>query len=82
MLIDLEGTLWRRDLSREGLTRMEEDYRTGEADQPLVEVPEEVLLLLEKLVADAKNEVWLLSGLRACGLLDRIGRRMPKMGIV
>ncbi|KAG6871722.1 hypothetical protein C0995_000805 [Termitomyces sp. Mi166 len=101
VLVDLEGTVWRRDLSREGLARMEEDYRRagvgegkegegegegegeeGKEEKPLVEVPEEVLMVLEKLVADVRNEVWLLSGLRVRGLLERIGRRVPRLGIV
>ncbi|KAG6899346.1 hypothetical protein C0993_011062 [Termitomyces sp. T159_Od127] len=95
LLIDLEGTLWRRDLSREGLSMMEDDYRRaavprdsedaeaeGEAEKGLVDVPEEVVSVLEKLVGDMRNEVWLLSGLRVQGLLERIGRRVPRLGIV
>lgn len=95
ILVDLEGTVWRRDLSRDGLSMMEEDYRRAgvprdgeegeaeaEAEKALVEVPEEVLVVLEKLVGDVRNEVWLLSGLRVRGLLERIGRRVPRLGIV
>ncbi|KAG6864034.1 hypothetical protein C0991_000927 [Blastosporella zonata] len=103
VLLDLEGTLWRRDLSREGLARMEEDYLTaGRKEEqkgskieeqsvndkeagpcvPRVEVPEEVLILLETLVADSRNEVWLLSGLRVRGVLERIAERVPRLGIV
>ncbi|KAG6875569.1 hypothetical protein C0992_003285 [Termitomyces sp. T32_za158] len=74
---------------------MEEDYRRAavprdnedaeeevKEEKALVEVPEEVLVVLEKLVADVRNEVWLLSGLRVRGLLERIGRRVPRLGIV
>ncbi|KNZ73603.1 Putative alpha,alpha-trehalose-phosphate synthase [UDP-forming] 106 kDa subunit [Termitomyces sp. J132] len=66
VVVDLEGTLWRRDLR----------------GKPLVEVPEEVLDVLERLTGDLRNEVWLLSGLRVRGLLERIGRRVPRLGIV
>ncbi|GLB44271.1 putative trehalose-phosphatase [Lyophyllum shimeji] len=102
VLVDLEGCLWRRDLSREGLVRMEEDYRLagrgvnkvngekhgegekedkeGEAER--VSVPEEALKVLERLVEDRRNEVWLLSGLRVTGVLERIAERIPRLGIV
>ncbi|KAG6816474.1 hypothetical protein H0H87_005761 [Tephrocybe sp. NHM501043] len=99
VLLDLEGTLWKRDLSRDGLARMEEDYLTAGTKEsqpesngekveeagpcvPRVQVPEEVLLILERLVADPRNEVWLLSGLRVRGVLERIAERIPKLGIV
>ncbi|KAG5636272.1 hypothetical protein H0H81_008558 [Sphagnurus paluster] len=95
LLLDLEGTLWGRDLSREGLARMEEDYRAAtpglvasgaavekEACRAKIEVPEEVLSVLEKLVEDRRNEVWLLSGLRMRGVLERIAERVPRLGIV
>ncbi|KAF5367337.1 hypothetical protein D9615_010280 [Tricholomella constricta] len=110
LLVDLEGTLWGRDLSREGLARMEEDYKAagvngvnGEVGagagagagvevhgngngngngKARIEVPEEVLMVLEKLVEDRRNEVWLLSGLRVRGVLERIAERVPRLGIV
>lgn len=92
MLLDLEATLWTRDLSREGLVRMEEDYARAEKgsdvgekvvdEETNVEVPEEVLSILEKLVGDRKNEVWLMSGLRMRGVLERIAERVPGLGIV
>ncbi|KAG5642279.1 hypothetical protein DXG03_003056 [Asterophora parasitica] len=92
VLVDLEGTLWGRDLSREGLVRMEEDYKAagrdrGEANgdgdvKARIQVPEDVLLVLEKLVEDRRNEVWLLSGLRVRGVLERIAERVPRLGIV
>lgn len=43
---------------------------------------EEALNVLERLVADRKNEVWLLSGLRVRGVLERIAERLPGLGIV
>ena len=49
---------------------------------PRVAVPEEVLSILEKLVEDRRNEVWLLSGLRMQGVLERIAERVPGLGIV
>lgn len=81
ILVDFEGTLWRRDLSRDGLARMEEDYAV-KGGKCKVEVPEDVLRVLEKLVEDRKNEVWLLSGLRVKGVLERIAERIPRLGIV
>ena len=104
MLLDLEGTLWLRDLSRKGLVWMEEDYKRaagrdgdGEAvdaggveetekaggdKKGEVAIPEGVLSVLEKLVEDRRNEVWLLSGLRMRGVLERIAERVPGLGIV
>ncbi|KAF8063976.1 alpha,alpha-trehalose-phosphate synthase [Lyophyllum atratum] len=78
ILVDLEGVLWRRDLSREGLVRMEEDYKGGRE----VEVPGEVVGWLERLVGEGRNEVWVLSGLRVGGVLERLGERVPGLGIV
>ena len=100
MLLDLEGTLWSRDLSRKGLVWMEEDYKraTGQDEEAVdaekirglseadkkgeVVIPETVLGVLEKLVEDRRNEVWLLSGLRMRGVLERIAERVPGLGIV
>ncbi|KAL0953061.1 hypothetical protein HGRIS_007261 [Hohenbuehelia grisea] len=69
VLVDLEGTLWLRDVSREGLVR-------GEFD-----VPEEVYRVLGRLVEERRNEVWVLSGLRK-GMLEGLVERVPKVGIV
>ncbi|KAG6835205.1 hypothetical protein H0H93_003934, partial [Arthromyces matolae] len=106
VFVDLEGTLWKRDLSREGLVRMEEDYKRARSpaqlgliqddkkeevdttvmeeakEEEVIMPPEDVLQVLERLVADGRNEVWLLSGLRVRGLLERIAKRMPRLGIV
>ncbi|KAG6810498.1 hypothetical protein H0H92_011595 [Tricholoma furcatifolium] len=82
VLVDLEGTLWRRDLSREGLARMEEDYLCLKGEERKVVVPEEALETLEALVGDVRNEVWLLSGLRVRGVLERIAERIPRLGVV
>jgi trehalose-6-phosphatase len=59
ILVDLEGTLWIRNLSRAGLAVMAK----GE-----YEFPEEVVNVLGKLADDSRNEVWLLSGLRVDGV--------------
>lgn len=116
VLLDLEGTLWLRDLSRKGLVWMEEDYKraagpdeadeedededeeavdaegveriqkTGggsEADKKgEIAIPEGVLSVLGKLVEDRRNEVWVLSGLRMRGVLERIAERVHGLGIV
>jgi hypothetical protein len=44
--------------------------------------PEDVMNVLKRLVEDQKNEVWLLSGLRVKGVLERVAERLPGMGIV
>lgn len=91
IFVDFEGTLWIRDLSREGLMRMLED-ENGDAPAPNADgiikkntkigPPEDMLNTLEKLVEDRRNEVWLLSGLRVKGVLERVAERLPGMGIV
>ncbi|PPQ87717.1 hypothetical protein CVT26_011923, partial [Gymnopilus dilepis] len=44
---------------------------------------EEAVEVLGKLAEDERrNEVWLLSGLRARGVLEAVARRVPKVGIV
>ncbi|KAF9490894.1 alpha,alpha-trehalose-phosphate synthase [Pleurotus eryngii] len=70
LLIDLEGTLWHRDISRGSLQRG--------AFNP----PAEIFELLEKLADDKRNEVWLLSGLPVKNVLDQIAQKVPKIGIV
>ena len=68
LLIDFEGTLWIRD--------------------PLALVkgvfdpPAEVFNVLNRLSADPRNEVWLLSGLQVKGALDKVAAAAPKIGIV
>ena len=44
--------------------------------------PEDALNVLQRLVENPRNEVWLLSGLRVKGVLERIAERLPGMGIV
>ena len=73
ILVDFEGTLWTRDLTRAGLVGMAK----GE-----YEFPEEVANVLGRLADDSRNEVWLLSGLRVDGVLERFREKVPKVGIV
>ena len=73
ILVDFEGTLWSRDLSRAGLVGMEKGEYV---------FPEEAVNVLGKLAEDARNEVWLLSGLRVDGVLERVREQVPKVGIV
>ena len=73
ILVDFEGTLWVRDLTRAGLVGMAK----GE-----YEFPEEVANVLGRLADDSRNEVWLLSGLRVDGVLERFREKVPKVGIV
>jgi trehalose 6-phosphate synthase/phosphatase len=70
LLIDFEGTVWQRDLSRAGLT------------SAVFAPPQDALDLLNKLAEDRRNEVWLLSGLPVAGKLDQIADKLPKVGIV
>ncbi|KIL62946.1 glycosyltransferase family 20 protein [Amanita muscaria Koide BX008] len=73
LLVDFEGTLWKRDLTKEGLSKV----MRGEA-----QFPEDALDLLTKLAENKNNEVWLLSGLQIKGVLDRVAEKVPKLGIV
>ena len=70
ILVDFEGTLWSRDLSRAGLAKGDCVF------------PEEAVNVLGKLAEDSKNEVWLMSGLRIDGVLGRVGEKVPKVGIM
>jgi trehalose 6-phosphate synthase/phosphatase len=73
ILVDFEGTLWKRDLTKDGLTKiMKGDF----------EFPEEALDILKRLSESKGNEMWLLSGLQVKGILDRVAERIPKLGIV
>ncbi|PPQ70001.1 hypothetical protein CVT24_003776 [Panaeolus cyanescens] len=126
VLVDLEGTLWRRDLTRGGLVKMLEgeggergldgggffgsggshggshehtSEQSGDAVEAakeaieceskeveyktkLPEEVEEVVKILQKLTDDERNEVWLLTGLRVRGVVEGIGERVPRIGIV
>lgn len=73
ILVDFEGTLWSRDLSRAGLVGMAQGEYV---------FPEEAVNVLGKLAEDPKNEVWLLSGLRIDGVLEKVREKVPKVGIV
>jgi len=61
---------------------MLEDDNSVDANKGKIGPPEEVLNVLERLVEDPRNEVWLLSGLRVKGVLERVADRLPGMGIV
>jgi trehalose-6-phosphatase len=69
LLLDFEGTLWRRDVTRAGLTKQ-------------FAPPEDAMELLNRLVQDDKNQVWLLSGLPVKGVMEQIAERVPNLGIV
>jgi len=70
LLIDFEGTLWQRDISKAGLL------------QDPFSPPEEALDLLNKLAEDRRNEVWLLSGLAVSGKMEVVAEKLPNVGIV
>lgn len=73
IIVDFEGTLWKRDLSRRGL----QAYLNGD-----FEIPEEPLNALSSLAEDRRNDVWLLSGLPVRGVLERVAEKVPNIGIV
>ncbi|KIJ64234.1 glycosyltransferase family 20 protein [Hydnomerulius pinastri MD-312] len=69
LLIDYEGAIWIRDMSRAGLLAPFEPQK-------------EALELLKRFSDDSRNEVWLLSGLPVKGALDKIADAVPSVGIV
>jgi len=69
LLIEFEGTLFRRDNSRASLL------------SPFVP-QQEAMDLLNKLAEDGKNEVWLLSGLPVSGMMELVAEKVPEVGIV
>lgn len=73
LIVDFEGTLWRRDLTRKGL----QAYLSGK-----FKIPEAPLEVLNGLAEDRRNDVWLLSGLPVRDVLDRVAERVPNIGIV
>ena len=80
ILIDFEGTLWRRDLSHEGIAktlRNESEWNEDDADWP-----RESVEVLKTLSEDRRNEVWVLSGLPRTGVLGKLAKVVPKVGIV
>ncbi|KAF5353408.1 hypothetical protein D9756_007953 [Leucocoprinus leucothites] len=73
VLVDFEGTLWRRDLTRRGLQAyLEGDFK----------IPEGPLDVLKSLANDKRNDVWLLSGLPVKGVLEQVAEKVPGIGIV
>ncbi|KAF8126309.1 glycosyltransferase family 20 protein [Boletus edulis] len=69
LLLDFEGAIWIRDMSRAGLLApFEPQKRT--------------LALLKRFADDPRNELWLLSGLPVKGVLDKIAAAVPGVGIV
>ncbi|KAF9522515.1 alpha,alpha-trehalose-phosphate synthase [Crepidotus variabilis] len=89
ILIDFEGTLWKRDLTRKGLLDLQKntdlELRKKEGLSPEVALPKEVedlIDVLRRLSDDRKNEVWLMSGLRVKGVLEAVADRVAKVGIV
>jgi len=73
VLVDLEGTLWMRDV------RSAAAVENGHGDEG---PPEEVVEVLKGLAEDKRNEVWVLSGLPEKGALERIVERVPMVGVV
>ncbi|KAF6744609.1 alpha,alpha-trehalose-phosphate synthase [Ephemerocybe angulata] len=81
IIVDFEGTLWRRDLSREGmLERMLRGEKEWSEEDP--EWPRESVEVLRGLAEDRKNEVWVLSGLSRGGILGKLARVLPRVGVV
>ncbi|KAF7306516.1 Alpha,alpha-trehalose-phosphate synthase [Mycena indigotica] len=69
LLLDFEGTLW---------TRPKPGVPPETPDAGL----ERAIDLLRKFAADRRNNVWLLSGLPITGVLSRIAKEVPLIGIV
>ncbi|KAJ7139621.1 alpha,alpha-trehalose-phosphate synthase [Mycena epipterygia] len=73
LLMDFEGTLWMRPKLTPGAPADNAD-----ADEGL----ERALEVLRRFAADRRNDVWLLSGLPVTGVLARIAKEVPRIGIV
>ncbi|KAJ7785811.1 alpha,alpha-trehalose-phosphate synthase [Mycena metata] len=71
VLLDFEGTLWARP-------KFGAPADSSEADAGL----QNALSLLRQFAADRRNDVWLLSGLPIEGVLTRIAKEVPRVGIV
>jgi trehalose 6-phosphate synthase/phosphatase len=67
VVVDLEGTLWERDLTHAGLKA------------PFVP-DEETVGLLKTLTEDGRNQVWLLSGLPVKGMMEKFTEAIPALG--
>jgi trehalose-6-phosphatase len=76
LLVDFEGTLWSRDLTKKAVLELS---APGAA---LPEAAERAVAVLGKLAEDRRNEVWLLSGLQVRGVLEAVAEKVPKVGIV
>lgn len=76
LLVDFEGTLWSRDLTKKAVL----DLSAQGAALP--EAAEKAVVVLGKLAEDRRNEVWLLSGLQVRGVLEAVAEKVPKVGIV
>jgi trehalose 6-phosphate synthase complex regulatory subunit len=69
LLLDFEGTLWVRDVSRAGLLSS-------------FVPPEDAMELLSKLAEDRRNDVWLMSGLPVQGVIDKVAELVPNIGLM
>ncbi|KAJ7748550.1 alpha,alpha-trehalose-phosphate synthase [Mycena maculata] len=69
VLLDFEGTLWKRP--KLGVPADSEDAGLDRA-----------LEVLRRFATDPRNDVWLLSGLPIAGVLARIAKEVPRIGIV
>ncbi|KAF9473941.1 hypothetical protein BDN70DRAFT_924896 [Pholiota conissans] len=76
ILVDFEGTLWSRDLTKKAVLEL------SEPGARLPEAAARAMAVLGKLAEDRRNEVWLLSGLQVRGVLDAVAEMVPKVGIV
>jgi len=81
LLFDFEGTLWRRDLTKDGMQRrmLRSEAEWSEDDEAW---PKETIDLLKTLADDKRNEVWVLSGLARTGILGKLAKVAPKVGII
>ncbi|KAJ6604163.1 alpha,alpha-trehalose-phosphate synthase [Mycena vulgaris] len=69
VLMDFEGTLWARP-------KPGAPADSGNAGL------ERALEVLRRFAADRRNDVWLLSGLPVTGVLTRIAKEVPRIGLV
>ncbi|KAH8101288.1 glycosyltransferase family 20-domain-containing protein [Cristinia sonorae] len=88
ILIDFEGTLWKRDfnvmrvMAKVTTADISSDAGLGLGGFKGWGIEEDSLNVLKKLSDDPKNEVWLLSGLQVKGVLEVVANELPKVGIV
>ncbi|KAJ7655286.1 alpha,alpha-trehalose-phosphate synthase [Mycena polygramma] len=74
LLLDFERTLWARPKPKPGAPASADS--AGDAGL------ERALELLRRFAADGRNDVWLLSGLPIEGVLTRVAKEVPRVGIV